>query len=401
MTKRSSKWGGISYLIGLTSNSNVLVGAKTFAEQIRDLARLRRFVDLSYDLGERASDTSEAIDPKAIAAMVEEGIIQIMDEPGAMQSARLGDAIDETLEEIEAERRGEGTPGIKLANFQTWNDLLGDMPGGDVTVLAGRPGMGKSGVALHVGLRAAQDGYGVLLPQLEMSKRQMVKRALADMLWSADGAPTADQVAHGNLTENERARQRELILQMRKWPLVMEECPGLTPIRLAAMIRRHGRAMEARGQKLRLVVVDYLQLMMANRPTGNANTDVSAISKAIKIMAKEYDVHILLLSQLSRAVEQREDKRPQLSDLRDSGSIEQDADNVVFAYRDDYYLSAQTEPRDMAASSDWRHELEQCRDELDLICRKRRHGSPSTRRCRFYLRHQAIRDEPTPQEGAW
>ena len=286
-----------------------------------------------------------------------------------------------------------------LKDFDTVQHLLGHLAGGDVTVLAGRPAMGKSGVGLRIASCTADQGDGVAIYQLEMKKRQMVERITADRLWRPGDGVLFDHIRTGNLKDGERAREAAATKDIMRWPFVMDECPGLTAPLLAAKVRRHKRMLAARGITLRMVIVDYLQLMQPPGRSEGRNSDLSDITRAVKTLAKQEDVHVVLLSQLSRAVEQRDDKRPQLSDLRDSGAIEQDADNVVFAYREHYYLSALTEPKDDAKASEWRADIEACKNELELICRKRRQGATGTQRCNYYLEYQAIRDLPRDDRG--
>jgi replicative DNA helicase len=266
------------------------------------------------------------------------------------------------------------------------------MRAGEVTILAGRPSMGKTAVALSVLLGAGQAGAGALFISLEMSRQELMKRAITDLIFAHGESASFDSVQKGKFTAFDQTRLREARQAIDNWPIIITDPSALRIGRLAMMIRRYQRRMAARGQELKLVVIDYLGLIQSDNRKASRYEQVAEVSRTIKRVAKECGVHILVLSQLSRAVEQREDKHPMLSDLRDAGDIEQDADNVVFVYREQYYLErAEPDPADIRKRPDWETQMDAARDRVELICAKRRNGRIGSRKCFFFGSHQAVR----------
>jgi replicative DNA helicase len=276
--------------------------------------------------------------------------------------------------------------------------LLGGLHKSDLVILAGRPGMGKSGLATNIAFHVAKsyreevnehgerevvDGGNVGFFSLEMSAEQLATRILAEQ---AD--VPSDKIRRGELNAEDFHKVVETSAQLERVPLFIDDTPALT---IAALRTRARRLMRQHG--LQLIVVDYLQLL---QPSGNSRQEnrvqeISEITRGLKTLAKELNVPVVALSQLSRAVEQREDKRPQLADLRESGSIEQDADMVLFIYREEYYHKQRPpqqrddEPMDKFHDrmDKWQQHGEEIYGQAEVIVAKQRHGPTGTVRLKF------------------
>lgn len=321
--------GGTGYLSDLTGSGAAMLGARDFADQVAELAKRRR-LDLALnearatlcDYGKPIEEAAEQADQALAAAR--DGGDSLGEYSGAEALKLVIDAWDQPV------------TGVRQRVVPSLSDLLGPLRPSHLVIGAGRPGMGKTLAAMSFALGAAAEGHGVLFATLEMDAEQLAERLAADMCFRAqvpyeairDRTLTADQ-------KREVCRAMERLEQM---PLQILDRSGLTISQLRAAVRRWKRAFAARGQKLELVVVDYLQLMGGKSKDGRFGL-VTEISRGLKEIAKSEGLAVLALSQLSRDVEKREDKRPMLSDLRESGQIEQDADAVLFLYRPQYYLS--------------------------------------------------------------
>lgn len=391
--------GGPSYLAKLTGDGSGLIGARDFATQISDLAKLRAIIEIAEGLKTAASDTSETIDPKGLIASVDESLSEIaIASDTASQSSDFASAFDKTLDDMEAEQRGEIPGGVELNDLVSWSRAVGKMRSGDQIILAGRPGMGKTTLAQRVSMCAASQGIGTAFFSLEMDKPDIVRKAITDQCYWAGEGPNYDRMQKGDFTAGERSAIKAVRESISEWPFYMDYCPGLTLSALRSKVQRIQRLMERNGYHLGLVVVDYIGLMDSGMPRASKEQQVSHLSKHLKIMAGQLGITNLVLSQLSRAVETRDDKRPMLSDLRDSGSLEQDADTVAFAYRPVYYLENKRPDQkyrkhgDNDERDDIDAEIEGCKNDLQIICAKRRHGKTNTQHAKFYGAYQAVRD---------
>jgi replicative DNA helicase len=253
--------------------------------------------------------------------------------------------------------------------------ILGGLYPGDLVYLGGRPSMGKTAVGLCVALNAARQGNRIAIASLEMTPEAMAMRALSEQTSRQCEAVTYSSMRRGEMHDAQVASLRQAAGVVAELPITFlprqyNDIGALTA----------GVKQIARTGDLHLVIVDYLQLMRSG-VRGNTNEQVSDISKSLKALAMQLGVPVLALSQLSRAVEQRQDKRPVLSDLRDSGSIEQDADSVMFCYRDEYYLERE-EPdiSDPEAHEAWRAAMKRARNRLEIVVAKQRQGEIGTAR---------------------
>jgi replicative DNA helicase len=400
--------GGPAYLAQLTGSGAAVIGARDFAQQIYDLALLRALIGVGRDLVEGALDTSEDVAPLAQIERAETELYKVAEEGGAEGRARsFGEAAMDSIRNAEAAlNRGGGLTGI-TSGFTGLNSRIGGLQRSDLIIVAGRPGMGKTALATNMAFAAAerflQDqadgiepakaaGAPIAIFSLEMSSEQLVTRVLSEQ-----SQVTAEQIRTGSLGRQEFASFARTAERLHSLPFYIDDTPGLT---IAALRTRARRLKRQKG--IGLIVVDYLQLLSGTGRGANDNRvqEISEISRGLKQLAKELDVPVIGVSQLSRAVEQREDKRPQLADLRESGSIEQDADIVLFVYREEYYLRAHEPkhpiPGDSAevfsAFEEWESKHSQVAGMAELIIAKNRHGGTGKERLRFEGRFTRFSD---------
>ena len=400
--------GGPAYLAQLTGSGAAVIGARDFAGQIYDLALLRALIGVGRDLVEGALDTSEDVAPLAQIERAESALYSVAEEGGAEGKAKsFSDATKEALRIAEAAlNNGGGLTGI-TTGFDCVNSRIGGLQRSDLIIVAGRPGMGKTALATNMAFSAAerflQDqadgiepakaaGAPIAIFSLEMSSEQLVTRVLSEQ-----SQVTAEQIRTGSLGRQEFASFARTAERLHSLPFYIDDTPGLT---IAALRTRARRLKRQKG--IGLIVVDYLQLLSGTGRGSNDNRvqEISEISRGLKQLAKELDLPVIGVSQLSRAVEQREDKRPQLADLRESGSIEQDADIVLFVYREEYYLKAHEPkhpiPGDSAevfsAFEEWEAKHSQVAGMAELIIAKNRHGGTGKERLRFEGRFTKFSD---------
>jgi replicative DNA helicase len=390
--------GGPAYLAQLTGSGAALIGARDFAQQIYDLALLRELVSVGRDMATRALDTSEAILPKEQIEAAEMALYKVAEEGGESGSVKsFGQATRMAVELAEkALNAGGGLSGV-TTGLDGVNAKTGGLHHSDLLILAGRPGMGKTALATNFAYNAAsrwirdeEDGIApersvgakVAFFSLEMSADQLATRILAEQ-----SGISGENLRMGKFGQTEFRNLARAAAELESLPLYIDDTPGLT---IAALRTRARRLKRRHG--IGLIVVDYLQLLQGSSRSGdNRVQEISEISRGLKTLAKELNVPVLALSQLSRAVEQREDKHPQLSDLRESGSIEQDADIVMFVYREEYYVMG-LEPKRPSEGDDaktfdehakWLGDLQRVEGMAELIVAKQRHGSTGKVRMRF------------------
>jgi replicative DNA helicase len=391
--------GGPSYLAQLSGSGAAVIGARDFAAQIYDLALLRALVSVGRDLVECALDTSEDVAPLEQIERAETELYKVAEEGGAEGKAKsFGDASKEALQMAERALNSGGHLSGITTGLEALNSKVGGMHHSDLIIIAGRPGMGKSSLATNIAFAAAQRflrdaedgiepeksaGAPVALFSLEMSADQLATRILAEQ-----SNISSENLRMGRISQQEFRQLARAAAELQSLPFYIDDTPGLT---IAALRTRARRLKRQKG--IGMVIVDYLQLLQGTGKSGgdqNRVQEISEISRGLKQLAKELNVPVLGLSQLSRAVEQREDKRPQLSDLRESGSIEQDADIVLFIYREDYYLKA-VEPDfpmpdeidKQAKYQSWKEKYDPVAGRAEIIVAKQRHGSTGIVRVRF------------------
>ncbi len=323
-----SEIGGSSYLTELTNYVPTAAHAGAYAEMIRTKAVRRRLIKASSEIAELGFNEDKSV--QELLEQAEADLFSVSDAHLKQDLVSLEHILAESFDRIEELHRDKG----KLRGVPTgYRDLDAKTAGfqkSDLIILAARPAMGKSTFALNLAYNvASQAKESVLVFSLEMSKEQLVDRMLAD----AAGID-AFNIRTGNLSEDDFGKLSDAMGEMAEAPIFIDDTPGLSVLEMRTKARR-----EAHNHPLGLIIIDYLQLM---RGSGRNNSDnrvqeVSEISRGLKLIARELNVPVIALSQLSRSVESRSPQIPQLADLRESGSIEQDADLVMFLYREDYY----------------------------------------------------------------
>jgi replicative DNA helicase len=391
--------GGTAYLAQLTGSGAAVIGARDFASQVYDLALLRALVGVGRDLVEGALDTSEDVAPLSQIERAESELYRVAEEGGNEGKVKsFGDASRLALENVEKALNNGGSLSGITTGLEGMNGKIGGLHNSDLLILAGRPGMGKSSLATNIGFNAAQRHVRDLEDGIEPSKSAGAATAIFSLEMSADQLATrilaeqsgvsSENLRMGKISASEFKQLARAAGELSSLPLYIDDTPGLT---IAALRTRARRLKRQKG--IGLVIVDYLQLLSGSGRSSNDNRvqEISEISRGLKQLAKELDLPVLALSQLSRAVEQREDKKPMLSDLRESGSIEQDADIVMFIYREDYYVAAR-EPKKPIDGDDakaweayeqWQRDMERVYGMAEVIVAKQRHGATGKVRLRF------------------
>lgn len=393
--------GGSAYLARLTADGQGLLAPRELADQIYDLALLRELVSVGRTLVNSALDTSERVEPMEQIAEAEAALYKVAEGASSANEAQgFATATRTALGMIEKALLSGGHVSGTTTGLTSVNEKVGGLHDSDLIILAGRPGMGKTSLATNIAFNAADRlrrdladgiepaksvGAATAFFSLEMSADQLATRILAEQSGISSEALRMGKISREDFQQLSYASQR-----LAELPLYIDDTPGLS----IAALRTRARRLKRRHD-IGLVVVDYLQLLQGSgRANDNRVNEISEISRGLKTLAKELGVPVIALSQLSRAVEQRDDKRPQLSDLRESGSIEQDADMVWFVFREDYYVAAK-EPKRPEEGDDaktheahaaWAAEMERVYGTAELIVAKQRHGSTGKVRMRFESR---------------
>jgi replicative DNA helicase len=374
--------GGPVYLARLAAAATTIINAEEYGRAIYELAQRRKLIAIGTDVVNNAYDTPVDRTSRDLIEETEQSLFEIAESGKYGQGFQpfgraLTDAVDMAAN---AFQRDGGLSGISCG-LKDLDEKMGGLQASDLVILAGRPSMGKTALATNVAYQVAKhyraehqsdgsvrvlDGGVVGFFSLEMSSEQLATRIIAEQSGIA-----SERIRRGKIAEDEFHRIVEVSRELQSLPLYIDATGGLTIGQVAARARRLKRQ---RG--LGLVVVDYLQLLggSARRAQEGRVQEVSEITTGLKALAKELNVPIIALSQLSRQVENRDDKRPQLADLRESGSIEQDADVVLFIYREEYYL-ARKEPRPNTQEYfDWQEQMNRVTGIAELIIGKQRHG---------------------------
>lgn len=326
--------GGRAYIASLTADVPSSTNAAEYAKIVSEKAIIRRLISASEEITEQGySATFEA---KDIINNAEQNILSIAQARQKKDYVKLSDALMENLKQIDIAARMEGGIVGVPTGFKALDERTGGLQRGELIILAARPAMGKTAFALNIALQSAvKAGSSVIIFNLEMRADELSKRLL-----SMQSRVESQKLKEGTLEGNDWERLYLALDEMHDAKIVIDDTPGISVME----IRNKCRRLKAE-QGLDLIVIDYLQLMNSDgKSSESRQMEISAISRNLKLLAREMDCPVIALSQLSRAPEQRNDHRPILSDLRDSGSIEQDADIVIFLYRDDYYNEATEKP---------------------------------------------------------
>ena len=361
--------GGRPYLVELANNTLSLTNWKSHSEIVRRASLQRDLIYASTNINALAYDAPD--DASQTIEEAERMLFSVTQKRVGSSFTKVGDLLSTVFDQIdELARHKDELAGVGTG-FKDVDDLFWGWRGGDLLILAARPAVGKTSFALNVAVNAAKHGASVALFSLEMSATQLVQRILC-----SEARVNLSKLRTGSLTDADWAPILSATDSLSKLDLWIDDTPGLSLLEMRAKARRQLRDKE-RG----LIIVDYLQLMQPTkaRRDGNRSVEVAEISRGLKVLAKELDVPILSLSQLSRAVEMRGNKRPMLSDLRESGSIEQDADIVMFIDRSTDEAEAEQDGRPPLGTA-------------DLIVAKHRNGATRDIRLSFAAEYTKFGD---------
>jgi replicative DNA helicase len=381
--------GGTAYLAQLLSAMVGIINAGEYGRAVHDAWLRRQLIDIGETVVNNAFGATPELDGGGQVELAEQSLFDLAVRGGSDRSLVVFEqALKLAIDGAERAFHRTGHVSGLSTGLRDLDKKTGGLHPSDLLIIAGRPGMGKTALATKIAFGAARSlladarqtdpnalaKSAVAMFSLEMSAEQLATRLLAE-----EARISGDRIRRGDIGQKEFDRFVQVSRELQGLPLHIDDTPALT---LSALRTRCRRLKRTAG--LALVVVDYLQLMRpaAGLRAENRVLEISMITQGLKAIAKEMAVPVIALSQLSRAVESREDKRPQLSDLRESGSIEQDADVVMFIYRDEYYLQ-QRAPKQMAfdnedkfhsATEKWQRDMEQVHNRAELLIEKQRHG---------------------------
>ncbi|MBQ4324304.1 MAG: replicative DNA helicase [Clostridia bacterium] len=346
---------GTQYLMQLVTMVPSVTNAGDYARIVREKSLLRRLIVACEEVSDMAY--SEEGDVATIVDSAEQRFFEIAQNRDNREFRDIGSVLSEVYQGFAEKSLGEAKKPVQTG-FSTLDRVLVEMGKGDFILVGARPGMGKTSFALNVATNVAKtSGKTVCIFSLEMSAEQLVTRMLA-----SEAMIDSEKLRTGEISGAEWAQMAEVVGELAKMDILIDDTSSINTVQMKGKLRRV-------GDRLGLVVVDYLGLMQSSKHTENRVQEVSEITRSLKIMAKELGVPVLCCAQLSRGTEGRQDKRPQLSDLRESGSIEQDADMVLFIYRDEYYRR----------EGDNKDQVNPSRENTaEIIIAKNRHGSVGT-----------------------
>ena len=373
---------GARYLAQLASAATTIINAEDYGRHIYDLALSRQLIEIGEDMVNTAYEAS--LDQPA-DAQIEEAEKQLFNLTTAGDARRgfipFSSAITMAINTAEAAYQRDAKLTGLSTGFTDLDELLGGLHRSDLIIVAGRPAMGKSALGTNIAFNAARafreeidaegnsrvvDGAAAAMFSLEMSAEQLALRMLSEQ----SNIPS-ERIRRGNISSDDFVQVVRASQALEQLPLFIDDTPALSIAALTTRARRLKRTHD-----IGLIVVDYLQLLRPSRQRRDDNRvlEVSEITQGLKALAKQLDVPVIALSQLSRAVEQREDKRPHLADLRESGAIEQDADVVMFIYREEYYHERGRPPEDKPEFLEWRQRLDEVQGIAEIIIGKHRNG---------------------------
>ncbi len=376
--KSLDETGGAPYLAELVSQVASAANIEFHLKIIKEKALLRKLIRACTDILKDAYDAqSEA---ETVLSKAQQDIFDILKTQKQRSYQEITTILNETFAEIERLHHLEhsGIIGVP-SGFAALDNITAGFQKGDLIVLAGRPSMGKTALALNIARNAAIEGnVPVGIFSLEMSDMQLVQRLLC-----AEAMVDSQRLRTGHVRENEWPKLSRSAGRLADSPIYIDDTAGLDIIKLSARARR--MALE---RNIGLLIVDYMQLMEAPKGFDNRQQEISFISRSLKSLAKQLSVPVIALSQLSRAVESRPDKRPMLSDLRESGAIEQDADLVMFVYREEFYLKDHQDPH-----------YKEVENVAELIIGKHRNGPIGNVKLTFMKKYGKFADYARDEEG--
>lgn len=338
------KIGGINYLSYLVQN---YISDANLKEHINILVERTTKRQLSQALKKINQDLQGDKKITDILSAAEKEIVEVSNERNSEELTPIANSIDDVVEKIEKLQKSNQTLTGVASGINNLDDLTSGFQKGDFIILAARPSMGKTALALNFALNAAEtlknSNQAVLVFSLEMPKDQLITRMI-----SCQGNFDAHKLRNKfKLTHDDWRRISNTAEKLKQKTIIIDDSPGLRILELQTKVRKLVREYD-----IKLVVIDYLQLLTSSSSSESRQQEVSNISRSLKILSRELNIPIICLSQLSRLVERREEKRPLMSDLRESGAIEQDADLIMFLYRDDYYKEKNTELEDAKETQD-------------------------------------------------
>ena len=361
--------GGLTYLIGLSDQVPTAAYAENYARIVQEKHTLRQLISASGKAMQLAYDAQLPLED--LLDKAEKMIFEVAEQKKKGESFEgMGEVVHNTFEYITLLHANKGIPDGVSSGFRDLDEQISGLQKGSLNVLAARPSMGKTAFALSIAQNVALRGektvavFSLEMPSVQLALRMLCSEARVDM----------NRIRSGQLNERDFERLAHAAGRLAEAPMVIDDEADLTLNGLRSKLRR----ITAQHGQLGLVVVDYLQLMSGGKSTGgsdNRQQEISTISRGLKSLARELEVPIMVLSQLSRAVEQRPNHRPMLSDLRESGAIEQDADIVMFIYRDEYY-NKETDQQGIA----------------EIIIGKQRNGPVGTVKLQFHSAHVRFND---------
>jgi len=373
--------GGSEYLVKLTKFSTSKLQIKYYANLLHDLKIRRSLIDISRETLDEALNKNSEINAEQIIESAEKKLFDIAERGKFNKSyIEFKEALVETIAMASsAYKNEEGIVGVPTG-LRDLDNMLGGLHKSDLVIIAGRPSMGKTALATNIAFNAAkrilekQKKSSITFFSLEMSSEQLSTRILSEQ-----SRITSSNIRRGKINQDEFEKFIETSKNLENLPLFIDDTPAIT---ISTLSNRARRIKRLHG--LDLIIVDYIQLMKSGNYRNEGRVqEVAEITQGLKAIAKELNVPVFALSQLSRAVEQRDDKKPQLSDLRESGSIEQDADVVGFVFREEYYLE-KLEPRAGTAEHvEWQEKMSLIHGQAELIIGKQRHGPTGIVRLEF------------------
>ncbi|MCQ2562823.1 MAG: replicative DNA helicase [Alphaproteobacteria bacterium] len=380
--------GGAEYLTKLAGAGSTVVSVETYAKIVFDNARRRQLINLGQEIVDNAYTEDLEKPVNSQIEIAEQKLFNLAsDGLSDKQTKDLATALKEALAEVEAAYKADGKLTGLTTGFDDLDKSISGLHKSDLVVIAGRPAMGKTTLAMNIAFNAAEaikfgranDNFKgvVAFFSLEMSSVQLALR-----IFSSVAKVKSTDLRSGNLDDEEFSKLINFSDALSTVPLHIDDTANMS----VPMIKTRARRLARKYGGISLIVIDYLQLMTSpgGKHSENRVQELSEITRGLKILAKELNVPIIALSQLSRSVESRDDKRPLLSDLRESGSIEQDADIVMFTYRDEYYLENRDPERKISGNAkdkskeNWKKRLEEARNKAEIIIGKNRHGKPDT-----------------------
>jgi len=367
--------GGPAYLARLAAAATTVINAEDYARVIHDLALRRALIHVGEDMVNRAYDPKVEEDARGQIEGAEQELFRLADE-GRSEGGFVDfkDSIGQSLEMIDAAWKKGGLSGV-TTGLKDMDGKLGGLHPSDLLILAGRPSMGKTALATNMAFNAAkayyesggEHGAPVAFFSLEMSAEQLATRILSEQT-----GIQSEKLRRGDISDDDFTHQIVPVSkQLQQIPFFIDDTGAIS----IALLRSRARRLK-RTANIGLIVVDYLQLVRGSSSRRNDNRvqEISEVTQALKALAKDLNVPVLALSQLSRAVEQRDDKRPQLADLRESGAIEQDADVVMFVFREEYYEARKEPQMGTPEHQEWQDKMSRIANLGEVIIGKQRHG---------------------------